>query len=69
MLERFICQRRILFKYFPEGRHSFQIVEMSLSNCSGLLARIRPLLPIPLAVDQVCEQFLTFSWKVSSGNT
>ena len=39
-----------------EGRYSFQIVEMSLSSCSGLLSRIRPLLPIPLAVDQVCKQ-------------
>ena len=36
-----------------EGRYSFQIVEMSLSICSGLLSRMRPLLPIPLAVDQV----------------
>ena len=36
-----------------EVRYSFQIVEMSLSSCSGLFSRIRPLLPLPLAVDQV----------------
>ena len=36
-----------------EVRYSFQIVDMSLSSCSGLFSRIRPLLPLPLAVDQV----------------
>ena len=64
MLERFICYCAGFCSNISlaEGRYSFQIVEMSLSICSGLLSRMRPLLPIPPAVDQVGPSHNSY-WK------